>query len=244
MTSKKKVHIRISKVIILVLATLFFCFSGETFAAKIKKNNISKKKQKIEKSITSSKKATLMAPLYFYFPMYEQWEKSEIYPYNDLVFLNNYDKNSVFEDYFLRKKLIERINDWLGVRYRCPGRSRKGVDCSNFVSILLEETLGINIPAGSGTQANLFPKIEKIEELQFGDLVFFSGRNKRSKRIGHVGIYIANGLFAHSSTGKGVIYTHITDGYYLERYRHGGRIIKGDKLAYALTNPTKYNFIN
>ena len=107
-----------------------------------------------------------------------------------------------------------------------PGRSRNGIDCSNFVSLIINEVLNINIPAGAATQATLFYKIAKQNNLQFGDLVFFSGRNKKAKRIGHVGIYIGNGLFAHSSTNKGVIYTHLSEGYYQERYRFGARIIQ------------------
>ena len=60
--------------------------------------------------------------------------------------------------------------------------------------------------------------------MQFGDLIFFSGRNKKAKRLGHVGFYIGNGLFAHSSSGRGVIYTHISQGNYTERFRQGGRL--------------------
>jgi len=74
----------------------------------------------------------------------------------------------------------------------------------------------------------MFPKIEKMEDLQFGDLVFFSGRRIKSKRIGHVGIYIGNGLFAHSQTSSRVTYTLLSDGYYTARYRFGARIPKMD----------------
>ncbi|MFN3781194.1 MAG: NlpC/P60 family protein [Candidatus Kapaibacteriota bacterium] len=42
--------------------------------------------------------------------------------------------------------------------------------------------------------------------------------------MGHVGIYLGNGVFAHSSTGKGVIITHISEGYYGERFRFGGKL--------------------
>jgi cell wall-associated NlpC family hydrolase len=155
-------------------------------------------------------------------------EKSEIYPYNDFIFLSDFDRNSIYESFEKRKLLVERLNDWMGVRYRLPGRSRQGVDCSNFASIITQEVLNMQIPAGSATQATLFPRIDKKEDLQFGDFVFFTGRNRKSKRIGHVGIYIGNGLFAHSSTSRGVIYSHISEGYYEQRYRFGGRIMRTD----------------
>lgn len=132
--------------------------------------------------------------------------------------------NSIFSDDNLRAKLIDNINTWLGTPYRFSGRSKRGIDCSNFVSCLLEETIGLRFPAGSNEQSSYFRPIKKIEDMQFGDLIFFSGRNHRSNRIGHVGFYIGNGLFAHSSTGKGVIYTHINEGYYQDRFRFGGRL--------------------
>ena len=47
--------------------------------------------------------------------------------------------------------------------------------------------------------------------LQVGDLVFFK---TTAAKVGHVGIYIGNGKFVHSSTGKGVIVTKLNDPYY------------------------------
>jgi hypothetical protein len=204
---------------------VFLADSNESIAKRKK----SAKKSKISYELQVQKrKAERIQTLYKHFPIYEQWERSEVYPYNDFNFLNNFDNNSIFESFNNRKLLLARINDWLGVRYRLPGRSKRGVDCSNFVSIILEETLGLQIPAGAATQATLFPKIEKMEDLQFGDLVFFSGRRIKAKRIGHVGIYIGNGLFVHSQTSSGVIYTLLSDGYYTARYRFGARIPRTD----------------
>lgn len=133
------------------------------------------------------------------------------------------DNNSIFSDRHLREKLISNINDWLGTRYSHGGHSKKGVDCSNFTSAMVEETLGMNFPRSPGAQSALFQKIDDIKDMQFGDLIFFSGRSKKSKRIGHVGFYLGAGLFAHSSSGRGVIYTHISQDYYSVRFRHGAR---------------------
>ncbi len=209
-------------IFIVIISILISSFNVYELEAAKRKTS-SRSRQSLEK-----KKTEQLKILYKHFPLYKEWKETVIYPYSDFEFLNNFDRTSVFEDYFLRKKLIENINNWLGVRYRYPGRSKRGIDCSNFTSVIIKETLGKEIPAGAARQSTLFKKIEHIENLQFGDLVFFSGRNRKSKRIGHVGIYIGNGLFAHSSTGKGVIYTHISSGYYEQRYRFGGRIIKED----------------
>lgn len=131
---------------------------------------------------------------------------------------------NVFSNDYLKEKLLSNILLWLGTPYRMAGSSKSGIDCSNFVAQILRQTLHINFPANAQTQSKLFTPIYNIEDLAFGDLLFFSGRNKKSKRIGHVGIYLGNGIFAHSSTGRGVIITHISEGYYSERFRFGGRL--------------------
>ena len=221
MASNKKM-LKLILPALFMIVFVFLADSNELISAKKKK---SAKKTKISsEQQLQKKKAERIQKLYDYFPIYEQWERSDVYPYSDFKFLNNFDNTSVFEDFAKRKLLIARVNDWIGVRYRLPGRSRQGVDCSNFVSIIIEEVLGMQIPAGASTQATMFPKIEKMDDLQFGDLVFFSGRRIKAKRIGHVGIYIGNGLFAHSQTSSGVTYTLLSDGYYTARYRFGGRI--------------------
>lgn len=133
-------------------------------------------------------------------------------------------QHNQFNHPFLADKLLQNILLWLGTPYRLGGSSHNGIDCSNFVSKIINETFNIHFPANAETQSRLVIPILNIEELSYGDLIFFSGRNKKSKRIGHVGIYLGNGIFAHSSTSKGVIISHITDGYYTQRFRFGGRL--------------------
>ena len=221
-----KKNLRKFFIIPFVLILLIGGLSSDVVLAAKKKQTKKKKNTLTTEQQIKIRKEERIQKLYEYFPIYEEWERSEVYPYSDLSFLADYDSRSVFESFYNRKTLLACINDWLGVRYRMPGRSRNGIDCSNFVSQILSESINLKIPAGAATQATLFTKIEKLQDLQFGDLIFFSGRNRNSKRIGHVGIFIGNGLFAHSSTSKGVIYSHISEGYYNTRYRWGGRIVR------------------
>ncbi len=132
--------------------------------------------------------------------------------------------SSVFTHPLFKDRLIQNILFWLGTPYRYGGTTKRGVDCSNFVRSILNETAGIRLPANAQTQALLFEPIYEIDELRFGDLIFFAGRNYRAKRIGHVGIYLGNGIFVHSSTHRGVVVTHISESYYTQRYRFGGRL--------------------
>lgn len=136
-----------------------------------------------------------------------------------------FDYRSPFASSELRTELIGTIDQWLGVRYRYGGSSTRGIDCSGFTSAVVSATLDPTFRGNSRWQAQQLMRVYDPDSLQFGDLLFFSGRSRRAARIGHVGIYIGNGVFAHSSTGRGVMYSHITDGYYQARYRWGGRFI-------------------
>lgn len=141
-------------------------------------------------------------------------------------------KESVFDNIMTRLRVISEINNWLGTPYKYAGRSRKGIDCSNFTSVIVSSVIGKRFPAGADVQSKLFEPVRKIENLQFGDIMFFSSSARSGGRIGHSGIYIGNGLFAHSSSYKkrGVIYQHITDSKYTERFQFAGRLLKSHWL--------------
>ncbi len=235
--------IKKAKMIFAILAIITTIFVPENLL--IAKNKPTKKistkkivhKKQIKKNKTTRPNLVVESinKLKKYYPEYYNFLN------NDTTFTYIYDSkvdvstNSHFNSISLRYDLIYSINSWLGVPYHSPGRSKRGVDCSNFVSCITSESMGINFPAGSATQARMFRPIYKLDSLQFGDLIFFTGRDKNSNRVGHVGFYIGNGLFAHSSTDRGVIYTHITEGYYAERYKFGGRFNTSDWVV----NPSK-----
>lgn len=237
---------------ILLLALLFGIFSlsaeveGQT--AKVKKSTIQSAKYRAAKKKTASKKSKKrtrkskrrirtrrvspeksLALLRQYLPELADIHKTNLDETDpaDIRVGPGYDFRSPFADPELRLKLIRNIDRWLGTRYRFGGASKRGIDCSGFTSVVLSASMGKMFVGSSRSQAE---KVEHLgmNELQFGDLMFFTGRNRNSQRVGHVGIYIGNGVFAHSSTGRGVIYTHISEGYYAERFLFGGRIISGD----------------
>jgi cell wall-associated NlpC family hydrolase len=140
----------------------------------------------------------------------------------------NFDTRSPYAALPLRFELLRNINEWLGTRYRFGGSSKRGVDCSGFTSNVVSATLKHTFAGSSRVMADRFAPIFDVDSLQFGDLIFFTGRNRKSGRIGHVGVFIGDGVFAHSSTGRGVLYSHITEGYYAERFRWGGRFLRDD----------------
>ncbi|MBE0645786.1 MAG: C40 family peptidase [Bacteroidetes bacterium] len=178
-----------------------------------------------------ARKERALSVLREYLPRYADILETEMVRFEDafyggsslLPIKTNFDARSPFTNPFMRLQLMQVINDWLGTRYRFGGRSKAGVDCSGFTSKAMTEALGHDFIGSSRVQAAQFSPIISVDSLQFGDIIFFTGTSRRSNRIGHVGIYLGNGVFAHSSTSVGVTFNHLSDGYYSRRYRFGGR---------------------
>ena len=60
----------------------------------------------------------------------------------------------------------------------------------------------------------------KREDLKEGDIVFFV--NSKGK-VGHVGIYLKEDMFVHSSTSHGVIVSSLENSYWKQHFYKGGR---------------------
>ena len=84
------------------------------------------------------------------------------------------------------KELIKYAGKYTGTPYRYGGTTPKGFDCSGFVQFVYKE-IGYSLPRTSQAQAKVGAKVDK-KNLKTGDLVFFKGKNEKSKKIGHVGI--------------------------------------------------------
>ena len=117
-------------------------------------------------------------------------------------------------------KLYETVNSWLGVPYKYGGTDRSGIDCSAFVGIVYREVYGINLHR---TANDILRDVRLIgrPQLQEGDLLFFT--NSKGK-VSHVGIYLKEDLFAHSSTSNGVSVSRLDSKYWTEHFYKGGRV--------------------
>ena len=118
------------------------------------------------------------------------------------------------------EQLYKTVNSWLGVPYRYGGTDRNGIDCSAFVGTVVREVYGRNLHRTANDMLQDVRLIEK-KALQEGDLLFFT--NSKGK-VSHVGIYLKNGLFAHSSTSAGVCVSRLDDTYWSKHFYRGGRI--------------------
>ena len=131
------------------------------------------------------------------------------------------DENN-FETGTPKEKMLMEIIKYLNVPYQYGGNSKSGIDCSAFTQSIYKNTLSVNLFRSAREQYRQGEVISNVEELRFGDLVFFNTRE--NVRPGHVGIFLGDNLFAHASTKKGVTVSSINHSYYQTRFMGGRRI--------------------
>ncbi len=119
------------------------------------------------------------------------------------------------------EQVVELAKEYLGYSYVWAGASPStGFDCSGFVSYIFK-TMGYQT---NRTAADIYKNGYYVEKdsLQIGDAVFFGSS---SNYIGHIGIYIGDGEFIHSSSGCGyVTISGLDENYYSRRYVGARRI--------------------
>jgi cell wall-associated NlpC family hydrolase len=120
------------------------------------------------------------------------------------------------EDIELLKSMVE----WKGVPYKYGGSSKKGTDCSGFVGSVYKEVYGKQLKRTSVDMVENVRFVSK-KELKAGDILFFK---INSRKISHVGIYIANNKFIHASTKNGVVVSDLSQDYYADSFYKGGRV--------------------
>lgn len=111
------------------------------------------------------------------------------------------------------------IDDWYGTHYRMGGTTKKGIDCSAFSGTLLSSIYSFDVPRTAREQYKICEHLKK-EDLLPGDLVFFNTRGG----VSHVGVYLANNHFVHSSSTDGVKISSLEDAYYAKTFIAGGRV--------------------
>ncbi|MGE5544501.1 MAG: C40 family peptidase [Bacillota bacterium] len=110
----------------------------------------------------------------------------------------------------------------LGSPYRYGGTNARGFDCSGFVSHVFS-LVDIKLPRSSREQAKVGYHVDK-DKLIPADLVFF--KTGGSSKINHVGIYLGDNRFIHSSTTRGIVITSLNDKYYQKAYYGARRVLK------------------
>lgn len=118
------------------------------------------------------------------------------------------------------EQIVAFAEQFLGTPYVWAGSSPSGFDCSGFVSYVFKN-FGYTVKRTAASMYTNGVAVDK-SELQIGDAVFFASS---SESIGHVGIYIGDGEFIHSSSGCGYVTISGLDESYYSRMYVGARRI-------------------
>ncbi|RIJ37864.1 C40 family peptidase [Pontibacter oryzae] len=146
--------------------------------------------------------------------------------------LEDEEADQPYEEYHIRKlgltfknpayrDLVETASKWIGTPYRYGSNSRRGTDCSGFVSSIYRDVYGIKLNRSS---RSIFQNVAHIrkDSIRTGDLVFF--RRSAKGPIFHVGIYLKNNKFIHSATSGGVRVSSLSEPYYRNYFYAAGRV--------------------
>lgn len=129
--------------------------------------------------------------------------------------------------------LIETSKAFMGIPYLWGGTSAKGVDCSGYTKTIYFLN-GIIIPRDASQQVNtgkLVDSTKNFENLIPGDLLFFgrAATDSTAERVVHVGMWIGNNQFIHSSGNVHISSFDTTatnyDEYNYKRYLRTKRIL-------------------
>jgi probable lipoprotein NlpC len=127
----------------------------------------------------------------------------------------------VDRDQIQNGRLYAFVDQWMGTPYKFGGLDHDGIDCSGLALLLEQQVYGINIPRVTSQQVTII-KRKYEEDLQEGDLVFF---DYDGKKFSHVGVYLQNGYYVHTSSTKGVIIVKLHDPYTYKYFSRCGSVI-------------------
>jgi cell wall-associated NlpC family hydrolase len=119
--------------------------------------------------------------------------------------------------------LVRVAESFAGAPYKLGGDTVRGLDCSAFVRKMYA-IFGVKLPRSAEQQFSTGLKIDR-DDLTAGDLVFF--RTKRCARYPtHVGIYIGEGQFVHTSSfrRRGVRIDRLSEAYFSKTYAGAVRV--------------------
>ena len=126
-------------------------------------------------------------------------------------------------------KLVSAANNVMGTKYVQAERQQTDL-IAQVLSVMFINKVVLNLPRTSAGMYSSGTSVSK-RNLKAGDLVFF---NTSGKGVSHVGVYIGNGKFAHSSSSKGVSIAKLNDPYYWgSKYIGAKRVAEVTQVASA-----------
>jgi len=129
--------------------------------------------------------------------------------------------------------VIAEARRHMGTPYRWGGETTRGFDCSGFVRYVFRHSEGIELPRTSREQAKFGAPVKR-NELRPGDIISFATGG--GGRVSHVGVYIGDNKFIHSSSSRGVRIDALT-GYYAKRFVNARRPVASPKTTFPESIP-------
>ena len=139
--------------------------------------------------------------------------------------------------------MVNEANLHIGKPYVYAAAGPNAFDCSGFTYYCVDKIYNIQLLRSAYDQGydESYIKIESIEDLIEGDLVYFNTNRSDGDLSDHAGVYIGDNQFIHASSVKRkVIISDLSEGYYNERFSWGRRIVEeGYNESYKATDQRK-----
>ena len=143
----------------------------------------------------------------------------------------------------LASPLVNEANLHIGKPYVYAAAGPNAFDCSGFTYYCVNKIYNIQLLRSAYDQGydESYIKIESIEGLIEGDLVYFNTNRSDGDLSDHAGVYIGDNQFIHASSVKRkIIISDLSEGYYNERFSWGRRIVEeGYNESYKATDQRK-----
>lgn len=118
--------------------------------------------------------------------------------------------------------VIRAARSYTGTPYRLGGNDKSGIDCSGLIAAAYQD-VGRKVPRISWQQAEFGREVERIEDIQPGDWLFFVPDAGKEGYVSHSGIVTeVRGkqeiIFIHASTSRGVREDNLFSTYFKPRF--------------------------
>ena len=130
-------------------------------------------------------------------------------------------------NYAVAEQMTAMAKQYLGCKYIYAHQSPPYFDCSGLTYYIYKQ-FGYTLKRTAYAQGydDTWPKIEKISDLQIGDLIYFNTNETDEDLCDHAAIYLGDGTFIHASSSAGkVVINNLTSGYYYNHFSWGRRVL-------------------